>query len=119
MAEPPTRIPVVFYRTAAGAEVVRDWLKGLPKADRDIIGQDLMRVQFRWPVGMPLCRSLGQGLWEVRSDLTNNRIARVLFFFTGERIVAVHGFVKKTQKTPVDDLMLASKRKREFEREEE
>ncbi len=78
-----------------------------------------MRVQFRWPIGMPLCRSLGHGLWEVRSDLTGNRIARVLMIFTGERIVALHGFVKKTQKTPPADLALAFKRKREFERDEE
>jgi phage-related protein len=113
------KFPVVFYRTRAGTEVVRDWLKGLSKEDRDVIGQDLMRLQYRWPVGMPLCRSLGQGLWEVRSNLTSNRIARVLVFFTGERIVALHGFVKKTQKTPPADLALALKRKREFERDEE
>jgi phage-related protein len=78
-----------------------------------------MRVQYRWPVGIPLCRSLGQGLWEVRSGLTGNRIARVLMVFTGERIVALHGFVKKTQKTPPADLSLALKRKREFTRDEE
>jgi|SRR5271166_1847506 len=119
MSEQPRKFPVVFYRTRAGTEVVRDWLKGLPKEDRDVIGQDLMRVQYRWPVGMPLCRSLGQGLWEVRSDLTSSRIARVLMFFTGERIVALHGFVKKTQKTPPADLALALRRKREFERDEE
>ena len=119
MSEPARKIPVVFYRTRAGTEVVRDWLKGLPKEDGDVIGQDLMRLQYRWPVGMPLCRSLGQGLWEVRSDLTSNRIARVLMFFAGERIVALHGFVKKTQKTPPADLALALKRKREFERDEE
>jgi phage-related protein len=118
MVEPSRKIPVVFYRTAAGAEVVRDWLRGLDRDDRDAIGQDLMRVQFRWPVGMPLCRSLGQGLWEVRSDLPSHRIARVLFCVVGERIVALHGFVKKTQKTPPADLALALKRKREFEREE-
>ena len=98
MPEAPNKIPVVFYRTAAGAEVVRDWLKSLARKDRDIIGQDLMRVQFRWPVGMPLCRSLGHGLWEVRSDLNSNRIARVLFCCTAGRIVALHGFIKKTQK---------------------
>jgi hypothetical protein len=80
MAKPPRKTPVVFYRTPAGAEVVRDWLRGLDQADRNIIGQDLMRVQFRWPVGMPLCRSLGEGLWELRSDLGRNRIARLLFF---------------------------------------
>lgn len=119
MSEPPRRIPVVFYRTSAGTEVVRDWLRSLPKEDRDVIGQDLMRVQYRWPVGMPLCRSLGQGLWEVRSDLSSNRIARVLMFLSGERIVALHGFVKKTQKTPPADVALALKRKRQFVRDEE
>ncbi len=96
-------------------EVVRDWLRQLDEADRNIIGQDLMRVQFRWPVGMPLCRPLGGGLWEVRSDLAGGRIARVLFCFAEGRILALHGFIKKTQKTPQGDLELARKRKREFE----
>ena len=114
MSEPFRKIPVVFYRTPAGAEVVRDWLRCLDAADRSVIGQDLMRVQFRWPIGMPLCRSLGDGLWEVRSDLTDNRIARVFFCFTEGRLVALHGFVKKTQKTPEAELQLARKRKREF-----
>jgi phage-related protein len=73
-----------------------------------------MRAQFRWPVGMPLCRSLGDGLWEVRSNVKGNRIARVLFCVTEGRLVALHGFIKKTQKTPDADLKLARKRKREF-----
>ncbi|MCQ4190398.1 type II toxin-antitoxin system RelE/ParE family toxin [Methylocystis suflitae] len=115
MASAPPKIAVVFYRTAAGVEVVRDWLRQLDEADRNIIGQDLMRVQFRWPVGMPLCRPLGGGLWEVRSDLAGGRIARVLFCFAEGRILALHGFIKKTQKTPQGDLELARKRKREFE----
>jgi len=115
MASAPPKIAVVFYRTAAGVEVVRDWLRQLDEADRNIIGQDLMRVQFRWPVGMPLCRPLGGGLWEVRSDLPGGRIARVVFCFAGGRILALHGFIKKTQKTPQGDLELARKRKREFE----
>jgi phage-related protein len=95
--------------------VVLDWLRGLDQADRNVVGQDLMRVQFRWPVGMPLCRPLGGGLWEVRSTLPSNRIARVLFCFAGGRIVALHGFIKKTQKTPEADLSLARKRMNEFE----
>jgi phage-related protein len=66
-----------------------------------------MRVQFRWPVGMPLCRPLGDGLWEVRSNLSSNRIARVLICFTDGQLVALHGFVKKTQKAPEDELKLA------------
>lgn len=111
----PRKIQVVFYRTRGGAEVVREWLRGLNAADRNAIGQDLMRVQYRWPVGMPLYRALGDGLWEVRSTLLGNRIARVLFSVHGDRIVALHGFIKKTQKMPGDDLALARKRKREFE----
>lgn len=115
MARETRKIPVVFYSTRAGTEAVRDWLRGLDEGDRNAIGQDLMRVQYRWPVGMPLCRSLGEGLWEVRSDLPSSRIARVLFSVAGDRIVALHGFIKKTQKTPDADLALARKRKREFE----
>jgi phage-related protein len=114
MGFPPRKVPVVFYRTPAGSELVRDWLKGLAEADRAIIGQDLMRVQFRWPVGMPLCRPLGDGLWEVRTDLSSNRIARVFFCFTEDRLVALHGIIKKAQKIPSSDLELARKRKREF-----
>jgi phage-related protein len=111
----PRKIPVVFYRTRGGVEVVRDWLRGLDEPDRNAIGQDLMRVQYRWPVGMPLCRSLRQGLWEVRSDLPSNRIARVLFSVEQGHIVAFHGFIKKTRKTPDEDLALARKRKKEFQ----
>jgi phage-related protein len=94
-----------------------EWLRGLPSKDRALVGQDLMRVQFRWPVGMPLCRPLGDGLWEVRSNLSSNRIARVLFCFTAGQLVALHGFVKKTQKAPEDELKLARKRMREFKGE--
>ena len=111
-------MPVVFYRTASGAEVVRDWLKGLDRVDRDVVGQDLMRVQFRWPVGMPLCRAMGKGLWEVRSNLPGNRIARILFCVAGGRIVALHGFIKKTTVTTSADLALAMSRRREFTHEE-
>ena|SRR5437879_2405787 len=113
--ERPRKIPVVFYRTQGGVEVVRNWFRDLDDADRNAIGQDLMRVQYRWPVGMPLCRALGDGLWEVRSTLPSNRIARVLFALRQGRILALHGFIKKTQKTPDEDLALARRRNREFE----
>jgi len=63
---------------------------------------------------MPLVRALGKGLWEVRSDITQGRIARVLFCIHDERMVLLHGFVKKTQKTPDADLELATKRQREI-----
>ena len=114
-ADAPRKIPVVFYRTRAGVEAVRDWLRDLDDGDRNAVGQDLMRVQYRWPVGMPLCRALGEGLWEVRSSLPGNRIARVLFSVHQGRILALHGFIKKTQKTTDEDLALARRRKHEFE----
>jgi phage-related protein len=114
MDVPSRKTPLVFYRTEIGNEIVRDWLRGLEQADRNTIGQDLMRLQFRWPVGMPLCRSLGDELWEVRSNLASNRIARVLFCFVEGRLLALHGFIKKTQKTPATELELARKRMSEF-----
>jgi phage-related protein len=109
------RIPVVFYQTATGREVVRDWLRNLDQRDRNVVGRDLMRLQYRWPVGMPLCRALGDGLWEVRSELTSNRIARILFSIRDGRVLVLHGFVKKTRRTPDDHLTLARRRDREFE----
>ena len=112
---PPRKIPVVFYRTRGGAEAVRDWLRSLDDEDRHALGQDLMRVQFRWPIGMTLCRAMGDGLWEVRTSLPSNRIARTLFSVHAGRVVVLHGFIKKSQKTPDDDLALARRRKREFE----
>lgn len=99
-ASGPRKIPVVFYRTRSGNEVVRDWLRGLGEKDRNAIGQDLMRVQYRWPVGMPLCRAIGDGLWEVRSDLVSKAIARMLFSIQDGKILVLHGFIKKTRKTP-------------------
>ena len=110
----PQKVSVVFYRTPAGNEVVRNWLRSLDEGDRSAIGQDLMRVQYRWPVGMPLCRPMGDGIWEVRSDLPSNRIARLLFSLQQGRIVILHAFIKKSQKTPPADLELARKRDREF-----
>ena len=110
------RYPSCFTARRAGAEVVWDWLRNLDDADRQAIGLDLMRVQYRWPVGMPLCRALGDGLWEVRTSLPSNRIARVLFSVQQDRILVLHGFIKKTQKTPADDLALARRRNREFEK---
>lgn len=110
-----TEIPAVFYRTSGGAEPVLDWLRALPMEDRRAIGTDLATVQVGWPIGMPLCRSLGGGLWEVRTTLPSKRIARLLFFAADGRIGVVHGFIKKTQKTPVDDLDLARRRMKEMQ----
>jgi phage-related protein len=105
-----TEIPVVFYRTATGAEPVREWLRRLSTEDRKTIGTDLATLQVGWPIGMPLCRSLGTGLWDVRSKLANNRIARLIFFVAEGRIGVLHGFIKKTQKTPPAEIALAQKR---------
>jgi phage-related protein len=109
-----TEIPVVFYRTSGGAEPVLDWLRSLPPEDRRAIGADLATVQFGWPIGMPLCRPLGNGLSEVRSSLPSRRIARLLFFAQQGRLGVVHGFIKKTQKTPAEDLDLARRRMKEM-----
>ena len=108
-------IPVAFWATETGTEPVRDWLKELDKEDRRQIGEDIKIVQFGWPVGMPTCRPMGKGLFEVRSRITDGRIARVLFCFHGNKIILLHGFVKKTQKTPKPDLELALKRQKQME----
>src|SRR6266496_1096739 len=96
----PQKIPLVFFRTVTGSEPVRDWLRGLNQADRHEIGKDLLRAQWRWPVGMPLCRAMGKGLWEIRTDLIRNRTARVLVCTYRNHLVASHGFIKKTRATP-------------------
>ena len=106
-------MPVRFYRTEAGKAPVLDWLRGLDKADRHAIGLDLMRVQFGWPVGRPLVGSLKDRLWEVRSSLPSQRIARLILCFHAAVLVVLHGFIKKTQKTPADDLALARRRMKE------
>ena len=111
------RIPAIFFRTEAGGEPVRDWLKSLSRDDRKLIGIDIMTVEFGWPIGMPVCRPMGQGLYEVRSNLSGKQIARVLFYVDKRgRMVLLHGFIKKTQKTPAEDLKLAAGNKSKHER---
>jgi|SRR5437016_928866 len=112
----PQKIPLVFFQTSAGSEPVREWLKELPAIERRAIGKDLLRAQWRWPVGMPLCRPMGEGLWEIRSDLPTKRTARVLLCVYRKHLVALHGFIKKTQTTPDEDLELARKRQKELTR---
>lgn len=112
---PTQKIPLVFYATAAGKEPVRMWLQGLERADRLAIGADLQRVQYRWPIGMPLCRAMRDGLWEVRTDLPGKRISRVLICFHDGALYALSGFIKKTRSTPNEELELARNRKKEVE----
>lgn len=114
LAKRPKKIPAFFYQTAGGAEPVREWLKQLNAEDRRIVGEDIATVEFGWPVGMPLCRSLGHELWEVRSSLASRREARVIFAVSEEQVVLLHAFIKKAQKTPKADLDLALKRLKEI-----
>jgi phage-related protein len=111
------RVPVIFFRTEAGGEPVREWLKRLSSDDRKRIGEDIKTVEFGWPIGMPVCKPLGMGIYEVRTSLAHNRIARVLFYIDKmRRMVLLHGFIKKTQKTPDEDLDLARSNKHKHQR---
>ena len=113
------KIEVIFFRTSAGGEPVREWLRSLsPIEDRKQIGVDIKTVEFGWPIGMPVCRSLGDGLYEVQLSLARNRIARLLFYIDARgRMVLLHGFIKKSQKTPPAEMALARKNKDLHERE--
>lgn len=115
MAAAVKRLRAAFYQTAEGNEPVRRWLKQLSQEDRRRIGEDIKTVEFGWPVGMPTCRSMRSGLYEVRTTLASRRIARVLFCIHEKHIVLLHGFIKKAQKTPQRDLDLALQRKHEVE----
>lgn len=109
-------LEVLFYATASGRQVVKEWIKSFSKADQKILGEDLMVVQFRFPLGAPICAPLGDGLWEVRSTLTGNREARMIICHddpTGALIV-LNGFIKKSQKTPKRELDVARARRRDF-----
>jgi phage-related protein len=107
------KVPARFYRSASGREPVREWLKALDAGDRRAIGQDIATVEYGWPVGMPVCRPLGTGLWEVRSTLPSHRIARVMFMIAEGHLVLLHGFIKKTQGTPKMEIAIARQRMRE------
>lgn len=91
---------------------MREWLRKLPMADRKILGEDIEDVEFSWPIRIPLVKSMSDGLWEVRSNLTGGRIARVLFCVEPDCMVFLHGFVKKFQKTPKRDLDIARRRRK-------
>lgn len=115
MNEAP-RLQVIFYRTTGGNEPVREWLKALPPDDRKVIGHDLKTAQYGWPLGMPLIRKVEAGLWEVRTRL-QDRIARVIFTVEGDTMVLLHGFIKKSEKLPLQDLQLARQRLQSLRRE--
>ena len=102
-------IPVVFFRLDSGREPVRDWLKSLSKENRRSIGEDIKTLQFGWPVGMPLAQKMADNLWELRSHLLSG-IARTFFTMHGQKIVLLHGFIKKARKTPARELAVAKRR---------
>lgn len=107
------KIAAHFFATAAGQEPVRAWLKALDKADRLRIGSDIRTVELGWPIGMPVCKPLKGGLYEVRTNL-EDRIARVLFGIEDSKMVLLHGFIKKSQKMPKGDLEIARKRLKSY-----
>ena len=110
MAKPaPRPLTVRFFRNANGKEPAREWLQKFSPEDKKVIGADIKLVQWKWPIGKPLVDNLGKGLWEIRTKL-GERIVRVFFFVLDEKIVILHGIIKKTQKTPQQDLKLARQR---------
>jgi phage-related protein len=102
-------IPVVFFRLDSGREPVREWLKDLSRENRKTVGEDIKTLQFGWPVGIPLARKMDADLWELRSDISPG-IARTFFTVYQRKIVLLHGFVKKSQKTPPNELATAKRR---------
>jgi phage-related protein len=110
------RVPAAFWSTEAGNEPVREWLKAMSKDDRTTIGEDLALLKYGWPVGMPLCRHMKrEGLSELRSKLSGNRLARILLIPFDGKLVLLHGFIKKTPRTPKNDIDLALQRKKTLE----
>ncbi|MDP3889049.1 MAG: type II toxin-antitoxin system RelE/ParE family toxin [bacterium] len=107
-------VVVFFKEPISGSEPVKDWIKSLSKKDKRVIGHDLLVLQYNWPLGMPLVKSLGKGLWELRSNLSN-RITRIIFVPKKDKIIVLHAFVKKTQKTPSNEIEIAKRRLKEIE----
>ena len=107
---PKRLVTAAFYRTVTGNEPVREWLKAQPLAERQIIGKDIRKVEYGWPLGVPTCDALGGGLWEIRSNL-GNRIARIFFCQIDSSVVLLHGIIKKSRKAPRVDLDTARLRK--------
>ena len=115
MASSLKKLQARFFETATGRKPVKEWLLDLTRDDRRVVGKDIQKVEFGWPIGMPYCRPLGHGLWEVRSDLTDGKIARVIFCIVAGEMVLLNGFIKKTQKTPAQEIDLGLKCRRELD----
>jgi phage-related protein len=106
--------PIRFWVSATGREPVREFLKEQSKPDRMRLGEDLRKLQFGWPIGMPLVRKLHRDLWELRSSMPSKREIRLIFVSDGKQLILIHGFIKKTQKTPISELGVAEKRLKEM-----
>lgn len=106
------QIIVSFYKSTNEREPVREWLLSLSEADRKAIGEDIKTVEFGWPIGMPVCKKMEADLWEVRSYVKDG-IARTFFTIIDDNMILLHGIIKKSQKTPTDDLKVARTRKKE------
>ena len=107
-------LTVNFFLASSGKEPVRDWLRELETKDREMIGEDIKLVQFRWPLGMPLVKKMEADLWEIRSRLENGNISRVFFTVKDSEMILLHGFIKKSQKTPRKEMELARIRKNQW-----
>lgn len=109
------KIKALFYETSSGNKPVKEWLLSLGREDKKTIGEDIKSVEYGWPIGMPTCRGLGKKLHEVRSNISDKRIARVIFVVIDEYMVLLHGFIKKTQKTPKNDIDIALNRAKDIQ----
>ena len=111
---PKKIIAVKFYRASNRKEPVRVWLKSLTGEQKKIIGEDIKTVEFGWPIGMPLVRYMEAKLWEIRSNFSDG-IARIFFTVYEQQLILLHGFIKKTQKTPEKELEIARRRLKDME----
>ena len=105
------KVIVAFFRTDLGSEPVRDFLKNLSTSDKKSVGADIMSVEMLWPIGYPTVKKVDKNLWEVRSNISDKKISRIFFTISGNRMILLHGFIKKTQKLPKEDFDLAKKRR--------
>ncbi|MDN5092130.1 type II toxin-antitoxin system RelE/ParE family toxin [Aliarcobacter butzleri] len=109
------KITSLFYETSSGNKPVREWLLSLDKEDKKTIGNDIKTVEYGFPIGMPVCRKLvGTKLYEVRSNISNQRIARVIFVIIDEYMILLNGFIKKEQKTPKNEIDIALQRMKDI-----
>jgi phage-related protein len=115
MASKLVSFPLLFWKSSTGREPVREFLQEQTKPDRMRLGSDLRKLQFGWPIGMPLVRSFGDGLWELRSSMPSRREVRIMFAAEDDMLVLLHAFVKKTQKTPPSEIAVARQRLKELQ----